>query len=325
MDDPKISQLQPPIRMTPNVLKRAGLTILGWIEFPLRFIFGRDVFISYSRSDSRKYAPNLALELQRRMPKLSFYLDRWIAPPSGHLPLSLKLQLRWSSIMVVICTENAIGSNFVKDEVARFASLGRKALTVDVAGAFNAVRAQEPWVGFSGADPETECIEAIESGDPSDNVIQRILKMVEFTTQARRLRQAVWGTLVLVLLSIGGTVAISRSIISDAKEQAAEAEQKATRAQGIADQAEKRANAATRLQADAEKAQSVAEAKALEAGEKAVAADELRKTAEAKADEALVKERNARAEAAKQQTLATAGRLAAENVLVPEPILEHVE
>jgi WD40 repeat protein len=325
MDDPKISQLQPPIRMTPNVLKRAGLTILGWIEFPLRFIFGRDVFISYSRSDSRKYAPNLALELQRRMPKLSFYLDRWIAPPSGHLPLSLKLQLRWSSIMVVICTENAIGSNFVKDEVARFASLGRKALTVDVAGAFNAVRAQEPWVGFSGADPEAECIEAIESGDPSDNVIQRILKMVEFTTQARRLRQAVWGTLVLVLLSIGGTVAISRSIISDAKEQAAEAEQKATRAQGIADQAEKRANAATRLQADAEKAQSVAEAKALEAGEKAVAADELRKTAEAKADEALVKERNARAEAAKQQTLATAGRLAAENVLVPEPILEHVE
>ena len=306
-------------------MKEAWRVVLLWLEFPLRFIFGRDLFISYSRSDSRKYAPNLALELKQRRPKLSFYLDRWIAPPSGKLPLSLKLQLRWSSIMVVVCTENAIRSNFVKDEVARFATVGRKVLTVDVDGAFNAVRGQEPWVGFSGADPEEETIEAIRSGDPSDNVIERILKMVEFTTQDRRLRQAVWGTLIFVALSIGGTVAVSSRIVSAARKQAQDAKDQEVIARRQADDADKRTANAVQRQAAAETAQAIAEDNTRKANEKTAAAEKLRATAEAKAGAALEQERQARAEATKQQNLATAGRLAAENILVPEPILEQVE
>ena len=124
------------------------------IDVPFRFIFGRDVFISYSRRDARKYVPNLVRALQERMPKLSIYLDRWIAPPAGKLPVSLRLQLRWSSILVVVCTKNAMGSEFVKDEVVTFARLGRKVVLVDVDGAYSAVRGEMPWIEVSGADPE---------------------------------------------------------------------------------------------------------------------------------------------------------------------------
>jgi WD40 repeat protein len=325
------SQSPIPERNTPTrsfittFLKEGWRLVLSWIDFPFRFLFGRDLFISYSRRDSRKYAPNLALALQKRRPKLSFYLDRWIAPPSGKLPISLKLQLRWSSIMVVICTENAIGSNFVKDEVARFAVLGRKVLTVDVDGAFNAVRGQEPWVGFSGADPEEESSHAILSGDPSDNVVERILKMVEFTTQDRRLRRAVWGTLVFVALSVGGTAAFSFFTVRAANDQKVLAEQQARAAEREAKDAEIRALDAANREAGAKEAQGIAERLAKDAAIRADAAEGLRTSAEAKASQALQKERNARAEAARQQNIATAGRIAAENILVPEPILEQVE
>jgi len=41
------------------------------LEMPIRYIFGRDIFISYSRADSGKYAPNLALALQANSPSIS--------------------------------------------------------------------------------------------------------------------------------------------------------------------------------------------------------------------------------------------------------------
>src|SRR5262249_40094153 len=156
-------------------LRHVGQLFLRIIEIPVRYVFGRDLFISYSRRDARKYAPNLTLVLQNRMPKLSVYLDRWVAPPSGRLPLSLRLHLRWSSILVVVCTENAVTSNFVKDEVRRYATLGRKVITVDVDGLYESVRGQAPWVRVGGADPEPENGEAIASGVPSENVVERIL------------------------------------------------------------------------------------------------------------------------------------------------------
>jgi WD40 repeat protein len=295
-------------------------------------VFGRDLFISYSRRDARRYAPGLALALQKRMPKLSVYLDRWVAPPSGRLPLSLRLQLRWSSILVVVCTENAIGSPFVKDEVARFARLRRKVVTVDVDGRYEAVRGQEPWLGVSGADPEGESGEAVARGEPSENVVERILKSVEFTTQDRRLRRAVWGTLAFVALSVGGTAVYSVETVRAADAKAADAEaraaaagdraraagEKAAAAEGRAEDAERREAEAKRLEEAAVRAQGLAEAKEREASRKAATAEGLRAAAEEKAG-------RARAEAQRQQTVALARRLATESNPAEDPQLEQTE
>ena len=336
-DLPEIPQRGPaagplPAGPAPRLLTRTGRFLLSVIDLPFRFIFGPDVFVSYSRRDSRKYAPNLTLALQKRMPKLSVYLDRWIAPPSGKLPLSLRLQLRWSSILVVVCTEKAVRSDFVKDEVAKFARLGRKVVTVDVDGAYSAVRGEMPWLEVSGADPEEETRKAVESGTPSDNVIERILKCVEFTTQARRLRRAIVGTLVFVGLSVGGTALYSNFVINtaDAKaalaeSRAAEASKKADAAEAKAASAEQRESAAIQREAVAKKAeeaavvkQNVAEGRAREASLKAATAEGLRVVAETKAAEARV-------EAEKQQGIAVARRLAAESNLAENPHLEEIE
>src|SRR5215510_6673832 len=114
--------------------------LLWIIEIPARYILGRDIFVSYSRHDAGKYAPNLVLALQEKKSKISFYLDKWIAPPSGKLPASLKLQLRLSSMMVVVCTPNAVNSDFVKEEMRIFSRKRRKIVVVNVDDCFISLR-----------------------------------------------------------------------------------------------------------------------------------------------------------------------------------------
>lgn len=338
------SKERSPASLVPRVLVGMWRFLASLIDLPFRYIFGRDVFISYSRRDPKEYAPHLALTVQKRYEelhkrKLSFYLDRWLAPASAQLPLSLRLQLRWSSMLVVICTEKAVRSDFVKDEVARYAKHGRKVLPIDVDGAFNAVRSQEPWVSVSGADPETEKGEAVRLGEASENVVERILKMAEFTTQDRRLRTAVWGTLIFVALSVGGTAAFSYFTVRDANAKAAaaarqadsalkraaaadvlasEAGERARLADEKANAAEGREVEAKERETAAKEAQDIAEDKALDAAQKAAAAEEQRQAAVALGEQA-------RAEAQKQQSIALARRLAAENMPAVDPHLGEPE
>jgi WD40 repeat protein len=260
-----------PHRLSLRLLSQSWRLAVALINMPFGYIFGRDIFISYSRWDSREYAPNLALIVQKRYQeqhnrKLSVYLDRWIAPPSGRLPLSLRLQLRWSSMLVLICTEKAVESDFVKDEVARYAKLRRKVLAVDVDGVFQAVRKKEPWVSVSGADPEAEVAAAVKRAEPSKNVVERILMMAEFTTQDRRLRTAVWGTIAFVALSVGGTALFSvltvrsaRATARAAEELAAAADARATDASAKATAAEARVTLAQKSEKQANEAQATAE------------------------------------------------------------------
>jgi hypothetical protein len=56
------------------------------------FLFGNDVFISYSRSDAAAYALALASELTKQ--KLTCYLDQWNAPPGVEIPAVIKTAAR---------------------------------------------------------------------------------------------------------------------------------------------------------------------------------------------------------------------------------------
>ena len=107
-----------------------------YFNAPFKFLFGRDVFISYSHRDAHKYAPKLANILRTQKPSISLYLDRWVAPPSSELPRSLRRHLSWSSLLVVVGTESAVESDFVKEEISRFAKTGRQVIPVSVDGAW---------------------------------------------------------------------------------------------------------------------------------------------------------------------------------------------
>jgi hypothetical protein len=203
------------------VAGRAWRLLVAAMDVPLRYFFGRDIFISYSRADAAQYAPNLALALQAKRPKLSFYLDKWMAPPSGALPPSLMRQVRWSDLLVVICTKNAVLSDFVKDEIETFSRLPRKIVPIDVDRAFLGFKDNDDvWRAIGGAVPEAEEQAAMSAGHPSEHVIERILKSVDFTVQDRRLKRAVWGTLGFVAIVIIGTTFYSKVTIQKAHAEA---------------------------------------------------------------------------------------------------------
>lgn len=276
-------------------LKQFSQFLLAIFEMPVRYIFGRDIFISYSRTDANKYAPNLAFALQAKRPKLSFYLDKWIAPPTGKLPGSLKRHLRWSSVLVLICTENSISSPFVRDEIRLFSKLGRKVVPIDESQYYLALKSEKDiWSKIGGASPEPESREAIESGDPSAHVVERVLQTVRFTIQDGRLRRAVWSTVVFLAFSIGTAIAVSTITVKRANAKAAIAAQREAAATTKAQTAEIQARDA--------------ETRASDATQRAQAADAIAATAKGEAVKQQGLAKAAKVEATAQQKIAEARR-----------------
>ena len=305
-----------------GIVTRLIESFLYILEMPVRYIFGRDIFISYSRADAARYAPNLALALQVKRPKLSFYLDKWIAPPDNTLPRSLKRHLRWSSILVLICTENAVKSDFVREEVRSFARYRRKIVPINVNGSFSRFYDDEDiWKRISGASPEDEDSSAIRAGRASEPVIERILESVKFTVQDQRLRRAVWGTLGFLLLSIATAVIVSWALVSRANAKTAIAQSQQRTAETARDDA-------TRKQGEAERATEAANIKAVSAQAqqviaegKAAEAETARGKAERMMLEARDLEQRARQNAAEQERIANSRRLAglADRNLIEKP------
>lgn len=294
------------------------------VESPIRYIFGRDIFISYSRADAGNYAPSLVLALQSKKPKLSVYLDKWVAPPSGDLPNSLKRHLRWSSILVLICTENSVKSEFVKKEINSFSRLGRKVIPVDVNKSFLEFKKDKDiWKQIGGASTEDENNDAVNSGVPSDNVVERILKSIDFTEQDRRLQRAVWGTLAFITVIIASAALISLFTIRQANATAAEAigkeqaalsnaaaaEEKAGKAETREKEANKKVTQLVFKAIAAENKASEEERKAAEASARAQKADQLRETAEKATAKAEQLRDAAQKDAYKNREIAASNRL----------------
>jgi WD40 repeat protein len=310
-----------------GTLKHLLLSLFNLWEIPVRYVFGRDIFISYSRADAGKYAPNLALALQAKQPKLSFYLDKWIAPPDNKLPRSLKRHLKWSSILVLVCTENAIKSHFVREEIRSFARLGRHIVPINVDGSFARFKDDEElWRRISGASPEDEDLAAIVAGRASERIIERVLESVKFTAQDQRLRRAVAATLAFLLFSIGMAVIVSWARISTANAKAALALSQQRTAETARDaanakrtEAELASEAANQKTKDAQDLQIVAEGKAADA-------EKERGKAERLMLQARDLEERARQNAAEQERIANSRRLAglADRNLIEKPDLSFL-
>src|SRR5262245_47488398 len=86
-----------------------------------RFLFGDDIFISYSRQDGSKYA----LALARKLAKYQCYLDQLGTTPGQKIPRRLKRKVRRSSIFVLVATQAAVRSAAVEEEVVLFLQTGR--------------------------------------------------------------------------------------------------------------------------------------------------------------------------------------------------------
>jgi len=172
----------------------------GYTTFT-RYLFGEDVFISYSRADALVYAAGIADRLSAK--DFSCFLDQWGTPPGQELPRSLRRALRRSSVLVLVGTPGAASSEAVGLEIREFVKTGRPIIPID----FDHALEKAAWFPYIvGLARTTEQLGALRLGDPGPIVLSRIEKSFTFTRRNRRVRRtfltAMFLLSVLVAVSI---------------------------------------------------------------------------------------------------------------------------
>jgi hypothetical protein len=168
-----------------------------------RFLFGQDVFIAYSQRDARAYA----FELSNRLSKRGYASG----PLPDQLPFGLDLASKWrkvlrqSSMMVVLGTPGAAGSEFVRLEIQEFLKLGRPVVPIDIDYGLR----DASWFPLvAGSVVVTETREALEQAAPSEAVIYQIDRGFTFLQRQKRQRTFALATSALIALIIFASYAM---------------------------------------------------------------------------------------------------------------------
>lgn len=252
-----------------------------------RFLFGHDVFISYARADALEYAQTLADQLTRQ--NVATFVDQLGAPPGPQLPPALLLQLRLSSMLVLVASPGASASTNVAREVEEYLRHNNRLFVVDVAGALEGT----PWYSerISGGPARRITPAELEAGVPSEAVVEQILRKMAFTRREERLRRTLRLILAgIVALLLGGAAAgtavwaqagkwqddarQARAGLAVLQDSARAARQEALQARAAADGALTAASESRRRSALADSNRLAAEAGARRANEDASAARE---------------------------------------------------
>jgi WD40 repeat protein len=149
-----------------------------------RYIWGDDIFISYSRSDGAGYAAGVAAALAAR--KYSCKLDQWGTHPGKEMPAALLRALRRSHMLVLVGSPGAARSDAVRQEVTQFLTTKGMVVPIDFRGA---LREASWWPSVQGLPWSTEPPSALETGEPSPATISRIENTHLYTRKDQRLRR----------------------------------------------------------------------------------------------------------------------------------------
>lgn len=282
-----------------------------------KLLFGDDIFISYSRSDGATYAAGLASALADK--NFSCKFDQWGTPPGRELPKPLIKALRRSAVLVLVGTRGASVSSSVKKEVEEFLKTKRMIIPIDVDGT---IRGAEWWTLIEGIHassdkPDSSQITerqageiALQTGNPSAAVINRIDKTYNFSRKDQRLRTialAVTGLLVMLVVASVVAAGVAGYQMREAARMTRLASDEATKANEqklIADGATQRAVEQTRIANDATKQAAAQKSIADEAVKKAAAQTELAEKATAEASRQTTLANQATEKAVEQTQLA---------------------
>jgi WD40 repeat protein len=185
------------------------------VNWPLRFLFGRDVFISYARADGDAYVRKLAERLRNAKPRaISYFLDLHVATADPVIPPAALRHARWCRVLVLVTSEAAIRSGSgAMLEVAEFVKRPKRLfIPIDVDGAYvKRDRSALPWNLIGGAAPERETAVAVKEGVVSPSVVERIESLVGNNRFERRLT---WASVVALCLIVIGVVFFFRARIA---------------------------------------------------------------------------------------------------------------
>jgi WD40 repeat protein len=266
----------------------------------LKSLYGDDVFVSYSRRDGALYAAGIADKLTER--NLSCFIDKLGVEPNHNLPSSLIKKIQSCKVFVLIGTEGASTSNFVAQEIAEFKRTGRTILPIDFKGAVGKASWYDLIPGLA-TEAEKDPL-ALETGTPSSNVVNFIVKSFRYTRRNQRMFRMLLGAMTIFLTLVALSVIflfIARNQVAKANVAEQLARQRDIEAQTSQQKAEAAALLAQQMQDKADSATRDADAATKTAKEKTRLAQE----AERKANEALGRQRVAEAKAIRQEQIAT--------------------
>jgi WD40 repeat protein len=156
---------------------------LGDLIRTTAFVFGYDYFVSYAHRNGSAYASAIADALSGL--DCSCFIDHSELPPGEALTPSLKRALRRSKAMVLIATEEAARSSYVRLEVDTFLTFSRRIIPVVINEADTAAWPQLASIVFLVEDSDSYA-----RGEPSAKVLNGLRTAFRFNRRAIVLRRA---------------------------------------------------------------------------------------------------------------------------------------
>ncbi len=294
-------------RLLSSVWKR--LRTLRPIEWLVSYIFGDDIFVSYSRRGGIRYAEQLTHVLSEKY-GYSCRADFRQTRTGRTMPDELWRALRRSRTLVIIGSENALQSANVSREVEFYLQTHPAKMNIVPVDFEQKVDTASWFKLIDGVPPgPVESSSVLEAGLPSSHVLTRISESINFQRRNRRILYASATSLaiVLILMAVGGAAS---AYAAYALTKAAAAQIQAATATSAANSAQVQAAVAL-AQANASQAEAKAyQFSANEQSKLADSANQQRAVAEQATVRARKLEQDARANAVEQAKIANASRLA---------------
>jgi WD40 repeat protein len=199
-----------------------------------RFFYGDDIFISYSRSDSGKYAMALAVAMSEQ--GYLCFLDQLGTDVNRNMPESLKEKVRNSTALVLIGTEGAAASRYVREEVEIFKESKRPIHPISIDDALT----KDGWPELAGLTWISESRKSVESGEPALETITQLKNASRYRRRNQVLRLSLIAGFAFIALTVIASLVVSSVQVAKAAQAEAKrikAEAAATTAQGVAAQA----------------------------------------------------------------------------------------
>lgn len=152
-----------------------------------KYIFGYDIFISYSRKDSLGYAYTVAKYFMKK--GFNCYIDQLSnITPGTQLPLNIKNAIERSTAFILIGSVGAQNSEAIEQEIKLFLTNNRNKplIPITIDGAINSnARWYENIIGLALIN---EKIKNLQKSEPTQDVFDRIENALNFTRKSKQLR-----------------------------------------------------------------------------------------------------------------------------------------
>jgi hypothetical protein len=198
---------------------------------PLRFFLAPDVFISYSRQDGASYAEALAGHLAQDRRRYGCFIDQWETIPGIKIPRRILRAASWSRAAIIVGSNAALNSTSIDQEISILSSRPRAIVLIQ----FHNQRVEEAiwFLHVRGLAPVTEPggEDALNSGKPSPNVLQRIENALIFWRRNNRIQVAAGGGIVVLCITLAASAFFG--LRANAARQTAQAVELALRAEDM--------------------------------------------------------------------------------------------